>query len=78
MEDIKKIAKKHITDFGFDSIYYKGEKNLCHYFMAFNKANLGRYIGLPYVIKINSQKEIFVVRELKEKMWAINAKGELF
>ena len=64
-------AIQYAESFGYDSIRPAGTKDGFSYFHAFNKSGIGHKTGLPYIIKINEAGQLSVVKNLKERMWAV-------
>ncbi|MBR5892933.1 MAG: hypothetical protein IKZ37_04775 [Bacteroidaceae bacterium] len=71
MERRDKIAVECARSVGYDSLCRIGAKGGCLYFRAFNKAPRGHKTGLPHIVKIDGEGGLFVVNNLKERMWAI-------
>ena len=71
MSDNRRIAEAYARDVGYDTIRPAGTKSGFTYFHIFNQSSVGHKTGLPHIIKINDAGQVSIVKNLKERMWAI-------
>ncbi|MGN0036661.1 MAG: hypothetical protein ACI36X_05530 [Bacteroidaceae bacterium] len=77
MKDAFDIVKKYANEHGYDTVRPAGAKSGFSYFHAFNQSSIGHKTGLPHIIKINEAGQLSVVKNLKERMWAVKEEVKL-
>lgn len=74
---VLQIAERYAKKVGYDSINPAGKHDGFSYFHTFNKASIGHKTGLPHIIKINESGQLVVVKNLRERMWAVKEEVKL-
>ena len=77
MSNVRQIAEAYAKKVGYDTVRPVGVKDNTSYFHAFNQSSIGHKTGLPHIIKINEAGQISVVKNLKERMWAVKEEVKL-
>ena len=77
MSNIRQIAEAYAKKVGYDTVRPAGTKDGSSYFHAFNQSSIGHKTGLPHIIKINEAGQLSVVKNLKERMWAVKEEIKL-